>query len=268
VPEKYVHVDGIATFVRHVGATTLPEKPPVLSRGETVVCLHCAKWNSALFVDLLERLGQAHSPLAYDRPGHARSGSLDSLGSIDKMSAHMRGLLDSFGVSKGVLLGASMGGMVALETALAAPERVRALVLVATTARPRVTDAWLERLQLITEGKARREFGRGDLAPTTPPEVLRRAFMEEIKTDPRVLYGNTLAVRDFAREDDLARVRCPTLIIVGEEDEECGPASEVMAARIPNARKVVLPQTGHNQPIVQPEILADHVLGFLAELPR
>ena len=72
MPEKYVHVDGIATFVRHVGATTLPEKPPVLSRGETVVCLHCAKWNSALFVDLLERLGQAHSPLAYARPGHAR----------------------------------------------------------------------------------------------------------------------------------------------------------------------------------------------------
>jgi pimeloyl-ACP methyl ester carboxylesterase len=156
----------------------------------------------------------------------------------------------------------------ALETALAAPERVKGLVLVATTSRPRVTDGWLERLRLVTEGKARRDFGRGDLAQATPPEILRRAFMEEIKTDPRVVYGNTLAVRDFAREDDLARVRCPTLVVVGEEDKECGPAGDVMAARIPNARKVVLPKTGHAQPIVQPEILAEPVLQFLAELPR
>jgi pimeloyl-ACP methyl ester carboxylesterase len=121
VPEKYVHVDGIATFVRHVGPTTLPEKPPDLSRGETVVCLHCSQWNSALFVDLLDRLGQAHSPLAYDRPGHARSGSLDALDSVARSAAHLRALASALGIERCVLVGESQGGMIALEAALAAP---------------------------------------------------------------------------------------------------------------------------------------------------
>ena len=268
MPEKYVHVDGIATFVRHVGPTTLPEQPPDLSRGETVVCMHGAQWNSGLFGALLERLGEAHSPIAFDRPGHARSASLDALGSIAEMSAHARGLLERWGVAKYVLLGASMGGMVALETALAAPEQVRALVLVATAPRVNVADAWLERQRLITEGKARREFGRGDLAQSTPPEILRRAFMEEIKTDPRAVYQNMLVAREFDRENDLGRIRCPTLVLLGEEDKETGAGGELLASRIPNARKVVLPNCGHAQPIVQPEILADHVLAFLAELPR
>jgi pimeloyl-ACP methyl ester carboxylesterase len=75
VPEKYVQVEGIATFVRHVGPTTLPEKPPDLSRGETVVCMHGAGGNSGLFTDVLERLGKTHSPIAFDFPGHARSES-------------------------------------------------------------------------------------------------------------------------------------------------------------------------------------------------
>ena len=268
MPEKYVHVDGIATFVRHVGRTTLPERPPDLSQGETVLCLHGASGNSGLFVDLLERLGKAHSPLACDFPGHARSGSLDALGSIAALSRHVRGLLDALEVASCVLLGGYMGGMVALETALEAPGRVRALVLIGTGARLAVSAESIEKLRRVAEGKARRDFDRSVYPASTPPELLRRAFMEEIKTDPRVVHQNALAVRDFDRERELARVACPTLVVVGEEDRETRAASDTLAARIPRARQVVIPKCAQRLALVAPEALAEAVLGFLAELPR
>lgn len=268
MPEKYVHVDGIATFLRHTGATTLPEAPPDLSRGDTIVCLHGAGGNSGLFSEVLERLAKEHSPLALDFPGHARSGSLDSLGSVARISAHLRGVLAALRIPRCVLLGASMGGMVALETALAAPELVRALVLVATGARIPVTPEYLERWRLISEGKARREFDRRDYPASAPPDMMRRGFMEDLKTDPRVVYQNAQAVRDFDREAELRRVACPTLVVVGEEDEEARGPSELLASRIPGALKRVLPKCGHRVSLVAPEALSDAVLEFLREVPR
>lgn len=269
MPQKYARVGGVATFVHHVGPTTLPERPPALTRGETVVCLHGASPSSAEFVDLLARLEPAHSPLAFDRPGHARSAGLDALPSVARMSDFTRALCAALGIERCVLLGASMGGAVALETALAAPGLVRALVLVASRARFSAGAELLERLRLITEGKARREFDRSGYSPAATPDVMRRGFMEELKTDPRVLYGNMRALDGWSREADLARVACPTLVVVGEDDsEDVRAQADVLAAGIPRARKVVIPKCGHRVALEQPEALANEVTAFLAELAR
>lgn len=269
MPQKYVRVDGVATFVHHVGPTTLPERPPVLTRGETIVCLHGAGPSSAEFVDLLSRLEATHSPLAFDRPGHARSGGLDSLPSIASMSGFTRAFCAAFGIERCVLLGASMGGCIALETALTAPALVRALVLVAGRARFAAGAERLERLRLITEGKARREFDRSGYSPSATPDVMRRGFMEELKTDPRVLHGNMRALDGWSREADLARVACPTLVVVGEDDsEDVRAQAELLASRIPAARRVVIPKCGHRIALEQPEALADAVRDFLAGLAK
>jgi len=269
VPQKYVRVDGVATFVHHVGPTTLPERPPALARGETVVCLHGAGGNSAVFVDLLARLESAHSPLAFDLPGHARSGGLESLPSIARMSEFTRAFCAALGVERCVLVGASMGGCVALETALAEPGLVRGLVLVASAARFAATPALLEGLRLITEGKARREFDRASYSPAATPDVMRRGFMEDLKTDPRVLYGNMRALDGWSREADLARVSCPALVVVGEDDaEDVRAQADLLASRIPRSRKLLIPKCGHRVALEQPEALANEVSAFLAELAR
>ena len=268
MPQKYVRVDGVATFVHHVGPTTLPERPPALSRGETIVCLHDANGNGAIFSDLLARLEPKHSPLAFDRPGHARSGSLDALTSIAAMADFTRGLCDAFGIASCVALGSSMGGSIALELALAAPERTRGLVLVGAGARWDVPDAYVEKLRLITEGKARREFIRADYSAHASPDVMRRGFMEELKTDPRVVHGNMLALRGWDRVEDLGHVTCPTLVVVGEDDAEMRGEADRLAADIARAKLVVVPKCGHGVEREQPEALADAVLEFLAGLSR
>ena len=52
MPSKYVAIQGVATFLRHPGPTTLPERPPDLSRGEIVLCIHHCGGNSRNFDEL------------------------------------------------------------------------------------------------------------------------------------------------------------------------------------------------------------------------
>src|SRR5262249_52466887 len=86
VPYKYISVGRTATYVPQAGPTTLPQTPPDLGRGRPVVCLHGSSLNQAVFDPLFERLAPQHSPVAFDMPGHGRSGGLDSLPSIEAMA--------------------------------------------------------------------------------------------------------------------------------------------------------------------------------------
>jgi pimeloyl-ACP methyl ester carboxylesterase len=67
--------------------------------------------------------------------------------------------------------------------------------------------------------------------------------------------------------DDLARVTQPALVVVGEEDEAYLQAAEVMAAKLPQARRVTIPRAGHIVNIEEPEAFNAEIVKFLAELP-
>ena len=267
MPCKYFSIDGVATFVHHTGSTTLPDVPPDLSRGETVVCLHGAGGNGGQFLDVLAGLAAEHSPLAFDQPAHGRSAGLDSLGSIERMAGFARALLGKLGIERPVLLGHSLGGAVALQCALAATPPVRALVLVGAVVRNPVPDEYLEFARRLSEGKERRRFLREGYAAATPPEILRRGFMEDMKTDPRATYGDLLAAQACDLSDALSGLEVPTLVVVGEE--EAAPIvaqADLLVERVGGARKVTIPKAGHMVPIEQPDALCGAVAGFLRGL--
>lgn len=266
MPHKYAAVEGVATYVHHVGHTTLPEVVPDLSRGEVVVCLHCSGGNGAMFDGVLEELAREHSPLALDLPGHGRSGGLDSLGSVERMAAFVAAFLARWQIARPVLLGHSLGGAVALRLALERPASVRALVLVASGARFR--GAALPLIERVVAGKERRPFFRDAYAPSASPELLRRGFLEELKTDPRALAGDLAACRAFDAEAELERVALPTLVAIGEdEDPEQRARGELLAARIRGATLVRIAGAGHMVPLEQPGALAAAVGEFLRALP-
>ena len=115
MPQKYVTLDSVATFVHHRGPTTLPGAPPDLSRGAPIVCIHGAGDNGNSFGPLLDALAANHSPISFDFPAHGRSGGLDSLGDIAVMAAHTKALVDQLGIANPVLVGNGMGAAVAVE---------------------------------------------------------------------------------------------------------------------------------------------------------
>jgi pimeloyl-ACP methyl ester carboxylesterase len=269
VPHKHFTIDGIATFVHHLGPTTLPDVVPDLSLGELVLCLHGAGGSGGAFAPLLEKLAARHSPLAFDQPGHGRSGGLDSLGSIERMRDFLRAFVEKLALRRPVLLGHSMGGAVALAYALAHPGEVRALVLVGSGARGKIPEALIAALRQVVAGKARREFTRDAFSPATSPEVVRQGIMEDLKTDPRVGLGDLLALQGWSALERLGELRVPTLVAVGEDElERIRAGSDALASGIPGARKVVIPKAGHMLPLEQPQALAESIDDFLAGLAR
>lgn len=275
MPHKYFSIDGVATFVHHLGPTTLPDVPPDLDRGEVVLCLHGSGGNGNVFRGLFKELAPHHSPLAFDMPGHARSGSLDSLGSIDRMAEFVIAFGEKLALrGPRVLLGHSLGGAVATEVALLAPQSgpdsVRALVICSTPIAFPSPDPLPDLVRRVTEGKQRRNFDRGAYSPGTANEIVFRGFGEDAKTDPRVLYGDLLAMRSWRAVSDLqqlASIQVPTLVLYGEDESEGQIAGcKKLASVIPNARAQGIADAGHMIPLEQPAALADAVTSFLGEL--
>src|SRR5262249_6252798 len=157
-----------------------------------------------------------HSPLAIDLPGHGRSGGLDSLGSVERMAAFVGAFLDKWGLARAVLVGHSLGGAVALRLALGRPQAVRALVLCGSGAQ--FAAPALETIERVAAGKERRPFFREAYSPKASPDVLRRGFMEDLKTDPRALLGDLRAARACDLAAELARVAAPTLVVCGADE--------------------------------------------------
>jgi pimeloyl-ACP methyl ester carboxylesterase len=267
VPHKYFRIDGVATYLHHRGPSTLPEVVPDRRQGERILCLHGAGGNGAVFDPLLDLLAERHEPLAFDQPGHGRSGALDSLGSIPRMAAFTRALWEKLALRAPVLLGHSMGGAVALQLALDHPDEVRGLVLVGAGARFDGVGEGVEHIRLVSEGKARREFDKEIYSPRTGPDVMKQGFLESLKTDPRAVYGDMLAIAECDLVPRLASVAVPTLVLVGEDEKPAMLEQAALLARdVPGARRVDVPAAGHQLHLEQPAALAAAIESFLAEL--
>jgi pimeloyl-ACP methyl ester carboxylesterase len=172
------------------------------------------------------------------------------------------------------LAGLSMGGYIALEIVRQAADRVERLALLDTGARADTPEATAKRLTNI----ALAEAGRFEeiIGPQFPLYVHpSRANDAGLKADYLAMcrdVGPEGYVRQqkaiMARVDSrplLPAIRCPTLVLVGEQDAATPPAlSEEMAAAIPGARLVTIPTCGHLSTMEQPEAVTRELLAWLS----
>jgi len=173
-----------------------------------------------------------------------------------------------------VLVGLSMGGYVAFELLRQAPSRVAALVLLDTAARPDLPEQAEARRSQIDLARRGRFAGISDLlfprfvaASRHGDEALKavvRAMAQEVGADAFVRQQTAIMNRVDSRPG-LAAIRCPTLVVVGEQDVLTPPdrAAEIAAA-VPNARHVVVPDCGHLSTLEQPQAVTRAVTEFLA----
>jgi pimeloyl-ACP methyl ester carboxylesterase len=175
-----------------------------------------------------------------------------------------------------VLVGASMGGMVAMHAALQAPQRVAGLALLGTSARADTP----ELVRLRTEACERFAQGRMD-------EVLRAnvmfAFHPDQANNPAMVdaylamigrAGAAQLIRQnravMARPDlrpELPRIACPTLVAVGEADQLTTPEhAQEIAGAIPGARLHTVAGAGHMLTMEQPEAVTGLLLQWLDSL--
>lgn len=176
-----------------------------------------------------------------------------------------------------VLVGTSMGGMLAMEAARQAPQRVRAMALLGTTARPDTP----ELIRLRSEAIVLFEQGRMDevLRANVPfafhaggegrSELIATYLAFVRRAGAAALVRQNRAV--MAREDlrpHLPALRCPTLVVCGQSDLLTPPdCSTEIAAAVPGARLELLPECGHLLTLEQPARVNALLLEWLAGLP-
>ncbi len=242
----------------------------------TVLFLHGIGGNRESFADELPRLATSWRALAWDMPGYGASPAIVPL-TFEALAQAVVAVLDAERAEKAVLVGHSLGGMIAQETAARFPQRVSGLVLFATSAAFGGKDASFkneflaQRLAPLDAGKTMPEIAeeltKGLFGPN-PPEAARRRAIASMAAIPAASYRAALeCIVTFNRLDDLARIACPTLVLAAEHDRLAPPKTmERMAARIPGAAYRCITGAGHLANFEQTSAFADVLDDFLATL--
>jgi pimeloyl-ACP methyl ester carboxylesterase len=221
--------------------------------------------SQAMWAPNLAALGREREVLTWDLPGHgasARAGAGEV--SHDGCIAEMLELLDLLGAQRAVIGGMSLGGFLSLLFCARHPERVAALLLVDTGPGFR-DDAAREAWNSWVGGLADDLEARGLDALRSAPET--EAAEHSGGAGALAVAGRAiLTQRDGEAFASLEAIDVPTLIIVGADDEAFLVSAEVMARRIPNARKVTLENAGHAANMDQPAAFDRAVGEFLEEL--
>ena len=268
--EKYFSVGSMATLVHHRGPTTLPGEPPAPSGGATILCVHDVAGNGHVFSGVLDALADRHCPIAFDLPGHGRSGGLDSLGAIAAMTTHTKELADRLDVRAPVLLGDGMGAAVALQAAATWPDWPAAVVVVGgASLTPDPGPAAIEQVRQVTAGRARRQFDTSRLFARHPARGLRTGLRRVDEDRPTSHEGDLEALAGWDGTAIAGAVTVPVVVVVGEyEPPEAVAAAEVLAAAVRQGRVVTLDGAGRRGVAERPEQLAAIVAGVAAGARR
>jgi 3-oxoadipate enol-lactonase / 4-carboxymuconolactone decarboxylase len=270
MPTKYADVRGYATYYHYVGKTTLPDVVPDFSRGRTLIMLHAAGSNGHAWHYQFEALGDAHSPIAPDFPGHGRSSGVEGLPSISDYTDFAVSFADALGIESAVFVGRSMGGAIAIDLAARYPKRVQALVLMATAAKFDVPRERLDQWRAVTMGRTGQPFTNDGYSPKTiaeKREIIQEGWGEQIRTDPRTRWGDLVACSEADLRSRLGEIAAPTLILAGADDQITPPAAaEELQRGIKGARLQVIADAAHNLTTERPTEVNAAVAKFLADL--
>ena len=267
VRTKYVTVEGNALHYLHTGPTTLPDVCPALDRGRLFVLVHAAGSNAGMWRRQLAGLGAEHSALAFDLPGHGRSSGVEGLPTVEAYADVLEASIAALGLRPFVLVGRSMGGAVAQVLAARCPERLVGLVIVCSALRFALSDESVATLRDVVRGRIPQQFTTETFSPSTSLELMKEAWTEQVKTDPRVRYGDLLASRAFDGQPLAGRIRTPTLVVAGADDGVTPVAqAEELARGIAGARLEVIPQAGHQVPLEQSDAFNRLLVAFAESL--
>jgi pimeloyl-ACP methyl ester carboxylesterase len=236
--------------------------------GPPLILTHGYSSTSAMWKGQIEALSRHHKLLLWDMRGHGQSDYPDDPKAYGEAATvgDMAALLDTVGAVSAIVGGLSLGGYMSLAFYRAHPERVSALLIIDTGPGFKKDDArevWNKRA-LDTADR----FDREGLT------VLQSASRERSTVSHRDATGLARAARGMLTQRDarvievLPEIKVPSLVVVGADDTPFLAASDYMAAKIPGAKKVVIPAAGHAVNIDQPQAFIDAVLPFLDDLPK
>jgi pimeloyl-ACP methyl ester carboxylesterase len=267
VPEagNYAEVNGLNMYYEIHGS------------GEPLILLHGGVGAIEMFGEVLPMLAEGRRVVAADLQAHGRTADIDRPLSYEMMAEDVAALIGHLGLGKADVMGYSLGGGVALQTAIRHPEVVRTVVLVST---PFKRDGWYPEILA----------GMGQMGPEAA-EPMKQPAMYQLYAGvaprpedwPLLLTKlGWLLGQDYDWSEEVAAIEVPTMIVVGDADSvRTAHAVEFFelfgggkadagwdGSGMSNARLAILPATTHYNIFSSP-VLASAVTPFLdAPLPE
>ncbi|MBI3552494.1 MAG: alpha/beta fold hydrolase [Elusimicrobia bacterium] len=241
-----------------------------------VIFAHNILCDRRVFDGVIDKLSASHRTIAVDFRGHGRTPVPERAYGAADLADDLAAVLDAEGISRAAVVGLSMGATVALELALAKPERVSSLALLGATAREddlatSARNAFLSPLVRcfgvrgpILHKAVTTLFGDSYRAEASPEYA--RWTQRIAGLSPWAAYCSLRAWRKRRRfVEELSRLSMPTVVVSGEEDVACTPKEgEEVHRLIRGSRFVLIQRAGHTMSAERPAEVAQALSGFLS----
>lgn len=243
-PGRTVNAAGVRTYVEEHGS------------GEPLLLLHGGFETVDMLPFLTQHLAKQRRVIAPERRGHGRTADQKGPITYQLMARDTLAVMDALGIESADIVGYSDGANIGLLLALAAPERLRRLVLVSGNFHANgMTETFRRGLRTARADSFEPTFAEAyrTLSPDGPDhwpavfEKLQRMMLE----DPTL------------RTDDLERIEAETLVLAGDRDYVAVRHTVEMFEAIPNARLCIVPGGSHGLLTQQPALTTRVILDFL-----
>jgi pimeloyl-ACP methyl ester carboxylesterase len=249
--------------------------------GPPLVLVHGLTGAAVNFAELAGLLARRHRVLVPDLPGHGCSAPLPAAPSLAAYADRVRLLAEQEGMLPAVLVGHSLGGLVALRFAARHPADVKAVVLAGSagiSSATRWAERWLTLFGVLRLGRKvapiRRQVARSPLlrelvfghVSASDPQALSQLAVEGFLASGRLHTDTRTCARLLVRDDpraELHRVNCPVLVLSGARDRQIGVGDAFELARRLHAPLRVIADCGHLLVGERPDACAAAIEDFL-----
>jgi 3-oxoadipate enol-lactonase len=244
----------------------------VEGEGPWLTMSHSLASNLTMWDEQARLLSRRFSVLRYDTRGHGGTGAPPGPYTFDQLAADAKALFDALGIQRTHWVGLSMGGMIGQAFALQYPDVFSSMVLADTTSRrpPNAAQMWGERIRVAEEqgmdALVDGTLGRWFTEPfrRTHPDVMERIAQGIRSTPVAGFAGCCHAIASIDVLDRLGEIRCPVLVIFGEEDHGTPPEmAREIHERLPGSQLVIIPAAAHLSNIEQRDAFDQALLSFL-----
>jgi pimeloyl-ACP methyl ester carboxylesterase len=227
----------------------------VFGKGEPVVFLHGGLANADYWGLQVPAVARQHQVIVMDSRGHGRSTRDDRPYGYDLMADDVVGLLDHLGIERAAIVGWSDGGILGLDLAIRHPGRVSNVFAFAANTDPSGVIDGTEKNPTFAAYIARAGLEYRKLSATPGGYD---AFVDAI--------AKMWATQPNWTAAQLNAIRTPVLVVDGDHDEAIKRShTEQIAAEIPGAGLLILPNTSHFSFLQDPDQFTWHILHFLAQ---
>jgi len=237
----------------------------VAGSGPALILTHGYSSTGDMWTGQVPVLKDAFTVITWDMRGHGRSDYPEDQAAYSEEAtvADMAALLDAVGAKTAIVGGLSLGGYMSLAFHRAHPDRTRALLIIDTGPgykKDEARDGWN-----VNAIRRAEKFEAEGLPDTSRSSAEVRLARHRDATGLARAARGMLTQRDARVIESLPDIAVPSIVIVGANDTPFLAASDYMAAKIPGAKKAVIPDAGHSANIDQPEAFNAALLGFLKD---